>query len=123
MSKAKFNDARQALEKAVADDDGELTSKARFMIGETYFHQKSYEAAKKEYLKVALLGKHDEWKAAALLQVGKCHEQLGDRAAAAEDYRRVVEAHGTTPAAKQAKERLEEIAAGARKSDGNRVKE
>jgi len=123
MSRAKFGEARQAFEKAVADDDGELASKARFMVGETYFHQKRYEAAKKEYLKVAVLGKHDEWKALALLQVGKCHEQLGDRAAAAEDYRRVVEGHSGTPAAKQAKERLEEIAAGARKSDGNRVKE
>jgi TolA-binding protein len=57
------------------------------------------------------------------LQVGKCHEKLGDDAAAADDYRRAVEQFPSAPAAKQAKERLEQLRIGARKSDRNGVKE
>jgi cellulose synthase operon protein C len=123
MNRAKFSEARTALEKAAAQEGTELAAKARFMVGETYFHQQNYEAAMKEYLRLAVLGHDDEWRAAALLQVGKCHEKLGNDAAAADDYRRAVEQFPSAPAAKQAKERLEQLRIGARKSDRNGVKE
>jgi TolA-binding protein len=123
MSRAKFADGRVAFEKAAVDDATEVAAKARFMIGETYFHQKKFDAAIKEYLKLALLGRDDEWRAAALLQVGKCHENLGDTAAAADNYRRVIDQYPAAPAAKAARERIQQVQIGARDSESNGVKE
>jgi len=123
MNRAKFEQARAAFEAVGADEANELGAKTRFMIAETYFHQKRYDPAVKEYLKVVVLGKDDGWRAAAGLQVGKCHESMNDLRAAAEDYRRVIDQFPAAPAALQAKERLQEIQLGARNSERNGVKE
>nr|UXE44371.1 cell division coordinator CpoB [uncultured bacterium] len=123
MVRAKFEAARMAFEKAAVEEGTELAAKARFMIGETFFHQKRYESAVKEYLKLAVLGGDDQWRAASVLQVGKCHENLGDFAAAADDYRRVVDQFPSAAAAKEARERLQHIQLGARQSERGGVKD
>jgi tetratricopeptide (TPR) repeat protein len=63
---------------------------ARWMIGESYFHQENYAAALAEYSKVDEQTSFPRWQAAALLQAGKCHELLGEWRLAVEVYGRLL---------------------------------
>ena len=86
-NQADFEAARQAYNKVIRSAAGaktETAAMAQWMIGETYFHQKNYEAALREYLRLEILYAYPEWQAAALLQAGKCHERLGEAKEAAE---------------------------------------
>jgi TolA-binding protein len=76
------------------------------LIAETFFHQKNYEAAVREYLKVEILYAFPAVQAAALLQAGKCHEALREWKQAADVYARIVTRYGETAFAKQAEQRL-----------------
>jgi TolA-binding protein len=82
---------------------------AQWMIGETYFHQKNYESALREYLKVDILYAYPAWQSLALLEAAKCHELLSDYKQAGECYRRIIDRYSDTPSAKEAKQRIESI--------------
>lgn len=98
-SQAQFDKAREAYGRAVNSATGgktETAAMAQWMIGETYFHQKNYRAAIKEYLRVEILYAYPEWQAAALLQAAKCHEQLDQWNEASELYARLLTNYGQT---------------------------
>jgi cellulose synthase operon protein C len=80
----------------------ETAAMAQWMIGETYFHQKNYEAACKEYLRLEILYAYPEWQAGALLQAGKCCAQMGDAKQAEELYQRILKVYPKTSFAKEA---------------------
>ncbi len=106
---ADFEGARKAYDRVIRSPQGaktETAAMAQWMIGETYFHQKNYEAAYRAYLKVDILYAYPTWQAAALLEAAKCHELLGEPRAAEELYRRIVQKHPKTNFADQAAQRL-----------------
>ncbi len=106
---ADFDGARQAYEKVINSEQGaktETAAMAQWMIGETFFHQKRYDVAMREYLRVARLYAYPKWQAGALLQGAKCRELLGEPEEAAKLYAEVLEEYADTPFAEQAKERL-----------------
>lgn len=107
---AKFDLARARYEQAAGAEKDELAAKARFMIGETHFHQRQFEQALKDFLKVEILFPIQPWRAMALFEVGKCHEQLGEKAEAIAAYRKLVESFPDEAAAKSAQARLEALA-------------
>lgn len=80
---------------------------AQWMIGESYFHQKNYEAAVREYLKVEILYAYPTWQAGALLQAGKCHELLGEWKQASELYAKLLKSYPETPFAADASKLLQ----------------
>ena len=82
---------------------------AQWMIGETYFHQKQYHLALREYLRVETLYAYPNWQAAALLQAGKCCEQLGHWNLAANFYRRTLKDFANTDFKKKAEQRLKTL--------------
>ncbi|MGH7138101.1 MAG: tetratricopeptide repeat protein, partial [Pirellulales bacterium] len=101
----RFDDARAAYRRVVKSAAGEKTdtaAKAQWMIGEAYFHQKNYEAALREYLRVEILYDYPTWQAAALFEAAKCHEHLGELKQAAELYEKLVKAYPDSPLAKDA---------------------
>lgn len=106
VMQAKFDEARAAFESVIGDDRSEIAAKARFMIAETYFHQRRFEEALKDFLKVELLYPIPEWQSLALLEAGKCHEQMGQSGEAIVDYRKLLERFGESSSAPVAKERL-----------------
>ena len=107
---ARFDDARTAFAKVVEGRKGsELAAKAQFMRGETYFHQKSYREALKEFLKVDYLYDAPTWQANALLEAGKVHEQLGQWVEAAETYDRLRSKFPSDPNAPKAQARLDAV--------------
>ncbi|MBN1590953.1 MAG: tetratricopeptide repeat protein, partial [Pirellulales bacterium] len=108
-ARAQFDQARQAYRRAIDSPHGaktETAAMAQWMIGETYFHQKHYEAALREYLRVEILYDFPRWQAAALLQAGKCHERLSRNDEAARLYRSLVKTYPDSPLVEKAKKRL-----------------
>ena len=86
-ARGELTDARAAYEKVIRSETGgktETAAMAQWMIGESYFHQKNYESALREYLRLEILYAYPTWQAAALLQAGKCSEHLGQWKQAAE---------------------------------------
>jgi cellulose synthase operon protein C len=110
-SLGRFDDARAAYRRAVKSETGaktETAAKAQWMIGETFYHQKNYEAALREYLRVEILYDYATWQAAALFEAAKCHEHLGEPKQAAELYDKLLKTYPDTPLAKDAAERLKQ---------------
>ncbi|HVU89909.1 MAG TPA: tetratricopeptide repeat protein [Pirellulales bacterium] len=92
-ARAEFDEARQAYRRVLTSPTGrksETGAMAQWMIGETYMHQRDYRAALAEYLKVEILHAFPHWQAAALLQAGKCQEQLKRPGEAAATYQRLL---------------------------------
>lgn len=107
---AQFEAARQAYLRVIRSAEGaktETAAMAQWMIGETYFHQKNYGAALREYLRVEILYAWPTWQAAALLQAGKCQELLGNWPQAAEHYARLLKEHPESTFVEEAGRRLQ----------------
>ena len=69
---ARFDEARDAYQAVIdARKGGDLAARAQLMRGETYFHEKQYAEAGREFLKVDILYNAPKWQAAALLEAGK----------------------------------------------------
>jgi TolA-binding protein len=110
--RADFRGARAAFERVVGSAEGaktETAAMAQWRIGETYFHQKDYTTAAREYLKVDILYDYPQWRAASLLQAGKCHQKLGEPGEATGCFRQVVALYPDTVFARQAAELLRDL--------------
>ena len=106
---ADFARAREAYRRVVESEQGgetETAAMAQWMVGETYFHQKEYSTAIREYLRVEVLYAYPTWQAAALLQAGKCYERLERWQEAAEAFGRVVSEFEQTQFVDEAARRL-----------------
>jgi TolA-binding protein len=87
---ARFDDARSAFQAVIdARKGGDLVALAQWSLGETYFHQRNYRQAIREFLKVDILYDAPVWQAAGLFEAGKAYEQLDQWADAAEMYERL----------------------------------
>ena len=112
---AQFSKARDAFQRAIRSEFGtrtETAAKAQFMIAETWMLEKKFERALEEYLKVDSLYSFPEWQSAALLQAGKCDEQLGNRSGAARSYQILLRKFPESEFATDAKKRLDGLTAG-----------
>ena len=101
--------ARQAFERVVADDRGELAAQARLGIGLLLENEGRTDEALSEYLKVAFLYAHDEEVAEALFRAGTCLEALGDADKALEQYEEILSKHPRANYAREAKARADEL--------------
>ena len=109
VSRADLQGAREAFQRVIRSPSGDKTETeaiAHWMIGETYFLQKNYEAAMREYLKVEILYAYPIWQGLALLQAGKCRELLGELKEAHKLYSRLLKNYPDTPSAEKARGRL-----------------
>lgn len=107
---ARFDDARAAYQAVIdARKGGDLVARAQLMIGETYYHQKDYHEAIRQFLKVDILYDAPAWQAAALLETGKAYEQLAQWADAAETYERLRTKFPDDPTASDARARLDAV--------------
>ena len=106
----KFDEARKAFERVLADPVAERTetaAKSQFLIGETLFLQEKWGEAFLAYQKVYANYDFPEWQSAALLQSGKCDEQQQQWKEAAATYRLLIEKFPASTLAADAKLRLE----------------
>ncbi len=110
--RGEFREAREAFQTVVDSEDGHLTETAaiaQWMIGETHLHQKQFKDALRAYLKVEKIYDYPRWRAAALLQAGKCCERLGQVDQARQLYERLTQQLPTTSYHAAAKRRLKSI--------------
>ncbi|WP_158633311.1 tetratricopeptide repeat protein [Tautonia sociabilis] len=115
-----FDEARRAYQAVIdARKGGELAAMAQFMRGETYFHEKNYDEAIREFLRVVYLPSYNDarkWQALSLLEAGKAFEQLDRWADAADLYEELRSQFPDEPASEEAARRL--AVARRRASDG-----
>jgi TolA-binding protein len=110
-SEARFDEARAKYRAVIESTRGsktETAAMAQWMTGESYFHQKNYEAAIREYLRVDILYAFPTWQAAALLQAAKCHELLGQPREAVALYNQILKKHPNSSFTTEASRRLEQ---------------
>ncbi len=108
-SQAKFDEARDAYQRVIVSPVGRKTETAamsQWMIGETHFHQKDYDAAIRAYCRVELLYDYPRWQSTALLQTGKCHEMKGQWNQAVEIYAQLLKQFPETECSDEASQRL-----------------
>jgi TolA-binding protein len=111
-AEANLDEARKRYDKVVRSPQGgrtETAAMAQWMIGESFLLQEQYAAAIREYLRVEVLYAYPHWQAAALLQAGKCYEQLGQWKNAGDAYSRLLKHHAQTEFASEARERLQGV--------------
>ena len=109
VNKAELVDARTTFESVVRSSVGgrtETAAMAQWMIGETYFLQKNYDAAIQSYHRVESLFDFPRWQAGALLQAGKCYELLNRTKEAVRVYEDLLEEFSETEFSDEASERL-----------------
>jgi cellulose synthase operon protein C len=103
-----FDASRSAFDFVIKARAGtELAARAQLMRGETYFHQKDYREALREYLKVDILYKNaPRWQALALLEAGKVEEERGRWSDAADLYQKLRSKYPNDPNAAEAARRF-----------------
>ena len=114
-NQADFEGARQAYQRVIRSPGGaktETAAMAQWMIGESFFHQKKYDDAVREYSRLEILYAYPTWQAAALLQAGKCQELLSKTTEAADLYRRILKSYPDAKFAQDASQRLHEARQG-----------
>lgn len=119
-NRAEFDQAREAYRRVIRSQGGAKTlaaANAQLLTAETYYHQKNYQSALREYLKVELLYAFPAVQAAALVQAGKCYELLHEWKQAAEVYQRVTKNYKDTAFATEAATLLQSARQRAEKED------
>ncbi|HTU27511.1 MAG TPA: tetratricopeptide repeat protein, partial [Pirellulales bacterium] len=107
-SQAEFAAAREAYGRVIRSTSGaktETAAMAQWMIGETFFHQESYDEAVAAYLRVEVLYAWPRWQAGSLLQAAKCQELLGRYTEAIETYDRLIKTYPDSEFTAEAQQR------------------
>ncbi|CAN5600933.1 hypothetical protein BH23PLA1_BH23PLA1_13180 [soil metagenome] len=103
----RFEEARAAYQAVIdARKGGDLAAQAQFMRGETYYHEKDYRQALREFLKAALTYDAPRWQSLALLEAGKVYEELDQWADAADIYEKLRSDFPDEPATAEGNRRL-----------------
>jgi TolA-binding protein len=108
----KFADAVPLYERAVRSPQGgrtETAAMSQWLIGEAFAAQLDLDQALKAYYRVDALFDYPSWRAAALVQAGKCHELKGENVNAANAWGQVVAKYPNTKYAAEAAEWLKRL--------------
>jgi TolA-binding protein len=111
-SQARFPEARVALERVIKDPNGKLSetaAKSQFLIADTYYWEKNYQAALKEYMTVDIRYKYPDLQASALYQAAVCQEEMERWKDAAKTYDEMLKKYPDSEHAAKAKERLDVV--------------
>jgi TolA-binding protein len=109
ISKARFDDARQLLDRIAREPTHplpDLAARARWMMGETFLMQRRYAEALQAYEGALGTGSSLYWQSAARMQIGQCHELLRDGSAARDAYQSLLDKDADGAFSTMAQQRL-----------------
>lgn len=109
---ALWDEARTAFKRAIRAPEAAATEtacKCQFLIGETYFFQKNYKEAHGQFSLVIFNYSFRDWSAAALLEVGKCEENMQQTDEAKKSYRTLIKDYSESKLVTEAKDRLAKL--------------
>jgi len=113
IAQANFAQARQTFQSVLDRVAGNKTlaaAQSQFYLAESSLMQKNYEAALKEYIRVAVLFPgFPDLQAAALYQAGQCDEVLGHPTQAIQSYENLRRMYPDSEFAGRAAERIEKL--------------
>jgi len=89
--------------------DSELADNAQYWIGETYYAQKDFPAALREFEKAVATYPKGDKVPAALLKSGFCQIETGDKSGARETFKKLQERFPQTEEARLAGTKLQEV--------------
>ena len=106
-----FEQARTEFNRSLSlRSRGDIAAKCQLLIGDTYARQRDYQRAEAAYLRVFTNHKSSAEEAAeALLQAGKCEEQLKKPQDAAKSYDDLITQFPNSRFTAEAKQRLEKL--------------
>lgn len=107
QSLGRFDEARACYRLAIAVRGDETAARSQLMIGESFFHQRRYTEAVREFLKVEILYDFPEWQARGMLEAAKCHEFLEEWGRAVETYNRILTRFAKSQSATEAAQRIQ----------------
>ena len=112
LKTGRYAEAQRGFESfLVAYPQHELAANAQYWLGEVHYVERSYEAALAAFERVLSTYPQARKAADALLKVGYCQYELKRYAAARTTLARVAQDFAGTPAARDASQRLERMAA------------
>lgn len=109
QSMGKLDAASAIYERAAGLADGELAAQARFMVGDILAAQKQYVPAIENFTKAAYGYSAPHWQALAYYEAGRCHEALGQPAAARKMYQELLDQFPDSQRADEARERVKAL--------------
>ncbi|MBU1355829.1 MAG: tol-pal system protein YbgF [Candidatus Edwardsbacteria bacterium] len=86
-----------------------LADNSQYWIGEGYYAQKKYQEALAEFEKVIALYPNQDKAAAAYYKSGLCYKELGNKAAARENWEILIKKFPRSPEAGLAQDRIKEL--------------
>ncbi len=111
-SRPDFDMARAAFRRVINSASGRKTKSAarsHLQLADSFFLQKNYREAKKEFLAVQILYKFPEIQAPALFQAAACQEQLKEWNEAVKTYELLIRQFPSSDFATRAKQRLPDV--------------
>jgi TolA-binding protein len=124
LANIQFEEARRILAALIAappKHDRSAAPRAQWLLGESYFLARDYRQAIAAYTAAVDASAAPAWTEVALMQRAKCYELLGDFAAAAADYRRVVQEFRASSFAATASSRLSDIDSHVRSANASTI--
>ena len=112
LAQVEFDEARRLLQSIINNppaSDATAAPRAQWWLGESYFLSQDYARAMVAYSAVIDSNSVPAWADTALMQRGKCHENLNDPMSAIADFRRLLEEFPDSPVVAQARTRLNEL--------------
>lgn len=108
--RGEFSEAREYYQRVVDGDptyQREISAIAKWMVGETFIHQREYAKAIPHFEQLVAIDRHSRWQALSLLQAAKCHEKLEQAQQAKQRYGQLVRNFPGTEWAGEAAYRLD----------------
>ena len=102
-----FQEVVRTKKPTIRSKGDELGAEAQFLMGKCYFEQKMFDEAIEEYKKMETGFPFPQWQSKAIFEMAMTLDRKGDKAEAQEQFKRLVEKFPDTPAAADAKAKLD----------------